>query len=113
MIAKTDRTNSERWLPLWMHSYDTAGVMEYLYHNWLPLAVIKVISKDFREEMGLKVCLFLAYIHDAGKLCSQFQSGVAEQVRDIREKLFQEAISLASPKNLTKKIPHPYAGKVF
>lgn len=111
MIAKTDRTNSERWLPLWMHSYDTAGVMEYLYHNWLPLAVIKVISKDFGEEMGLKVCLFLAYIHDAGKLCSQFQSGVAEQVRDIREKLFQEAISLASPKNLTKKIPHSLCGE--
>ena len=70
-----------------MHSYDTAGVMEYLYHNWLPLAVIKVIGKDFGEEMGLKVCLFLAYIHDAGKLCSQFQSGVAEQVRDIRGKI--------------------------
>ena len=57
MIAKTDRANSERWLPLWMHSYDTAGVMEYLYHNWLPPAVIKVIGKDFGEEMGLKVCL--------------------------------------------------------
>lgn len=111
MIAKTDRANSERWLPLWMHSYDTAGVMEYLYHNWLPLAVIKVIGKDFGEEMGLKVCLFLAYIHDAGKLCSQFQSGVAEQVRDIREKLFQEAISLVLSKNLTKKIPHSLCGE--
>ena len=98
MIAKTDRANSERWLPLWMHSYDTAGVMEYLYHNWLPLAVIKVIGKDFGEEMGLKVCLFLAYIHDAGKLCSQFQSGVAEQVRDIRENYFRKLFHLFYPK---------------
>ena len=41
MIAKTDRTDNELWLPLWMHSYDTAGVMEYLYHNWVPPAAIK------------------------------------------------------------------------
>lgn len=27
MIAKTDRTDNELWLPLWMHSYDTAGVI--------------------------------------------------------------------------------------
>ena len=51
MIAKTDRTDNELWLPLWMHSYDTAGVMEYLYHNWVPPAAIKVICKDMGEEM--------------------------------------------------------------
>ena len=35
MIAKTDPVDSERWLPLWMHARDTAGVMEHLYDNWL------------------------------------------------------------------------------
>ena len=49
MIAKTDRMNNELWLPLWMHSFDTAGVMKYLYYNWLPPAVIKTICKDFGE----------------------------------------------------------------
>lgn len=111
MIAKTDRMNNELWLPLWMHSFDTAGVMKYLYYNWLPPAVIKTICKDFGEETGLKVCLFLAYSHDVGKLTYVFMTNVAQQVTEIREKLLQEGISLASPKSLTKKIPHSLCGE--
>ena len=111
MIAKTDRMNNELWLPLWMHSFDTAGVMKYLYYNWLPPAVIKTICKDFGEETGLKVCLFLAYSHDVGKLTYVFMTNVAQQVTEIREKLLQEGISLASPKSLTKKIPHSLGGE--
>ena len=32
MIAKTDRTDNELWLPLWMHSYDTAK-MTYVFQS--------------------------------------------------------------------------------
>ena len=44
MIAKTDRTNSERWLPLWMHSYDTAGVMAVSYTHLVKYFLKKVES---------------------------------------------------------------------
>lgn len=94
MIAKTDRTDNELWLPLWMHSYDTAGVMEYLYHNWVPPAAIKVICKDMGEEMGLKVCLFLAYCHDTAKMTYVFQSNISEGVKIIREAIIQDRKSV-------------------
>ena len=110
MIAKTDRTNSERWLPLWMHSYDTAGVMEYLYHNWLPLAVIKVISKRFWGRDGLEGMLVSCIHPRCGKLCSQFQSGVAAGKR-YPGKLFQEAISPSTQKSDEKDTLIPYAGR--
>lgn len=111
MIAKTDRTDNELWLPLWMHSYDTAGVMEYLYHNWVPPAAIKVICKDMGEEMGLKVCLFLAYCHDTAKMTYVFQSNISEGVKIIREAIIQEGIKLIDPKKLTNRISHSLCGE--
>ena len=111
MIAKTDRTDNELWLPLWMHSYDTAGVREYLYHNWVPPAAIKVICKDMGEEMGLKVCLFLAYCHDTAKMTYVFQSNISEGVKIIREAIIQEGIKLIDPKKLTNRISHSLCGE--
>ena len=111
MIAKTNRTDNEFWLPLWMHSYDTAGVMEYLYHNWIPPAVIKVICKDMGEEMGLKVCLFLAYIHDIAKATYCFQSTISQKSKIIQERIIQEGVNLALPKYLAESQSHSLNGE--
>ena len=64
MIAKTDPVDSERWIPLWMHAYDTAGVMGYLYDNWLSPLAKHVVCEQFSESYFRKLCVLLAYLHD-------------------------------------------------
>ena len=73
MIAKTDPVDSERWLPLWMHARDTAGVMEHLYDNWLSPSAKHVVCEQFGESYGRKLCVLLAYLHDIGKANYAFQ----------------------------------------
>lgn len=36
LAGKTDPENTSLWLPLWMHLWDTAGIMERLVRQWLP-----------------------------------------------------------------------------
>ena len=38
LAGKTDPENTSLWLPLWMHLWDTAGIMERLVRQWLPKA---------------------------------------------------------------------------
>ena len=47
--GKTDPDNSSLWLPLWMHLWDTAGIMRFLVQQWLPESVRRNLDLD--EEL--------------------------------------------------------------
>lgn len=74
--AKSDSENEDHWLPLWMHSKDTAEVMRYLVLRWLPDAT----RKHFRmqEDVLVAVAMFLGWMHDAGKATVLFQSRILQ-----------------------------------
>jgi hypothetical protein len=36
MAAKSDLEDPDKWLPFWLHSRDTAEVMNRLLYHWLP-----------------------------------------------------------------------------
>ena len=84
--------NSSAWLPLWMHSMDTADILSHLLDGWLPNH-IKEIS-DLPEAELKKLCRFLALTHDIGKLTPVFVVRILEHLPEIRQQL--EALSGAS-----------------
>ena len=53
LVGKTDPENTSLWLPLWMHLWDTAGIMERLVRQWLPESVKRAMG--MREE-ALRAC---------------------------------------------------------
>ena len=115
MIAKTDPVDSERWLPLWMHARDTAGVMEHLYDNWLSPSAKHVVCEQFGESYGRKLCVLLAYLHDIGKATYAFQSLISEKIPQIKEKLEAEGLLLVSARDLTdqKERVHSFCGETI
>ena len=48
--GKTDPVNSGFWLPLWMHLWDTAGIMERLVRQWLPESAKRAMGFEREEE---------------------------------------------------------------
>lgn len=70
LVAKTDPQNQDRYLPLWMHAKDTAGVMAYLCENWLPHSMETLMGVS-RPELH-RLLIFLASIHDVGKISNSF-----------------------------------------
>lgn len=81
-VAKTDFENRQRYLPLWMHALDTAGIMDELCRAWLPRALWQRLTREMREEMHGRICCLLALTHDIGKLTAQFQTLVQPQLDD-------------------------------
>ncbi len=77
MVAKSDRVNSNRWLPFWMHSMDVAKVSEYLYcTRFAGLSEICGIS----FEQLKKIIVLLGYLHDIGKLTELFQAKILRSI---------------------------------
>lgn len=84
-IAKTDRKNPAYGLPLWMHARDTAGVMLYLWEKWLPDSMAAITGLRRNELRPLLI--FLAAMHDIGKISNAFVCQIAENLPDIRLQL--------------------------
>ena len=51
--GKTDRTDADKWLPLIMHLYDTAGIMNCLARDWLPESVRRRIEDSIYNGSSL------------------------------------------------------------
>lgn len=90
LAAKTDPQNTDLWLPLWIHSRDTAEVMRCLAINWL--------SDGARAALGLeeailsKTAYFLGAVHDIGKATVLFQSNITQHLPEARERLTRQCI---------------------
>lgn len=81
-VAKTDRQNPAYGLPLWMHTRDTVGVMQYLWEKWLPDSMAALTGLGWKELRPLLI--FLAAMHDVGKISNAFVCQIAENMPDIR-----------------------------
>jgi CRISPR-associated endonuclease/helicase Cas3 len=113
MAAKTDPKYGEGWLPLWMHLYDTAGVISKLTDHWLPQSTINAIGLS-HEDLK-KTSVFLAAIHDIGKATPLFQSKITMMMPGIREKLADAEVRLFDLHFFqdASKSPHALAGEVI
>lgn len=63
-----------RWLPLWQHMDDAAGVAAHLFHRWLAPQAVRVLSADFGGDAAAAraAVSMLAGMHDLGKATPAF-----------------------------------------
>ena len=112
LIAKSGNSSNE-WLPLWMHLRDTVEIIKKLLKEF--------ISDSFAESCGLtikqlhQVALFLAYVHDIGKVTVGFQYKiglvVTERVGELGYYGLKLPICIDADK--LKLTPHALAGEVI
>lgn len=115
VVAKSDRETSMGWLPFWMHSFDTAGVMEKLLLHWIPRNVYDYLSESCGgEDRVLPTARFCALTHDIGKITAFFQARIAEAMLDSPFLPYMEP-KYAKTKNFlyNGKTPHPLASQAI
>lgn len=80
-VAKSDRENGNDWLPFWMHSFDTAGIVEKLAQKRLPESISDYLCAECggREKL-FSTLKFCALVHDIGKVTVVFQSRIRDAV---------------------------------
>ncbi len=103
--------NGNAWLPLWMHSMDTAYTMERLLNNWLPEHFGQI--DDLRGTDLQKLCRFLALTHDIGKITPVFAARILERLPEIQQKLEATGLQIGTPRNYLcpGASPHAKAGE--
>ena len=74
--GKSDHGEGERWLPLFLHMYDSARVARGLWELWVPKGTKAAIARALHDDelLAETVFVFLAGVHDIGKATPAFQS---------------------------------------
>ena len=85
LAGKSDPAHSGLWLPLWMHMWDTAGVMRRLVQKWLPEMVRRGIGLE--EGHLIRLACFLGFVHDIGKATAVFQRKIMGSLPEAWERL--------------------------
>ena len=111
LAGKTDPENTSLWLPLWMHLWDTAGIMERLVRQWLPESVKRAMGFE-REEALLAHARFLGGIHDIGKATVAFQANILRTLPEARQRL-ETLTPLDCPEQNRRESPHARAGEAI
>ena len=109
LAGKTDPENTSLWLPLWMHLWDTAGIMERLVRQWLPESAKRAMGFE-REEALLAHARFLGGIHDIGKATVAFQANILRTLPEARQRL-ETLTPLDCPEQNRRESPHARAGE--
>lgn len=110
--AKTDPMDSSRWLPLWMHLWDTAETMRRLVREWLPEETVRATGMGFQELIRLAV--FLGAMHDIGKATFLFQTDITKTIPE-RWALLERSVGfdVQSPDLQRHRSPHAMAGETI
>lgn len=111
LAGKTDPENTSLWLPLWMHLWDTAGIMERLVRQWLPESAKRAMGFE-REEALLAHARFLGGIHDIGKATVAFQANILRTLPEARQRL-EMLTPLDCPEQNRRESPHARAGEAI
>ena len=111
LAGKTDPENTSLWLPLWMHLWDTAGIMERLVRYWVPESTKRAMG--FRdEETLLATARFLGGVHDIGKATVVFQANILRALPEARQRL-ETLTPLDCPVQNSRESPHARAGEAI
>ena len=108
--GKTDPQNSSLWLPLWMHLRDTAGIMRLLVQQWLPESVRQELDMD--EDLLTRTAVFLAWVHDVGKVTLSFAGPIMDLLPEAKQRL-ETCTELCWNKQDRKMSPHALAGEAI
>lgn len=111
LAGKTDPENTSLWLPLWMHLWDTAGIMERLVRQWLPESVKQAMGFECEEAL-LAHARFLGGIHDIGKATVAFQANILRTLPEARQRL-EMLTPLDCPEQNRRESPHARAGEAI
>lgn len=108
-------SQEHKWLPVWAHLLDTAGVMEYLLNHWISPSIVAGITKRNKLDDFDKLCVFVALVHDMGKFTPIFQSKLLELFSEFRNLISQYGIEIPRSKDFydPNKSPHEYAGEAI
>lgn len=85
IIGKSDKETG-RWLPMFIHAEDAAGVTEYLLKTRYQ-SLADICGIEYGELV--KTAKLLAYLHDIGKITPLFQARILSSLPD-RRKLFED-----------------------
>ena len=110
LCAKTRRDKKSEWLPLWMHSTDTAGVMEYLSRNWVARSTRKALGFSCEEDL-VRYGKFLGFVHDIGKGTAVFQHRITSWNTETERKLYEEGWKIKKGKLRENASRHALAGE--
>lgn len=108
LIAKTDKEDKNKWLPLYMHLRDTADVIKRIIST-LPDSVIR--ASGLPEENFRRTAIFLAAVHDIGKATSYFQNIITKNNDEWFENLNSAGYTINRVYSYQGKTPHAYAGQ--
>ena len=119
LAAKSDPSDGERWLPLWVHARDTAEIMRRLAGSWLPQAVRRWFADGeplYRVDEAALIAAagFLGWTHDLGKATVLFQSRIMQNIPAARERL-EKATTLPALKAFPAggRTPHARASEAI
>lgn len=110
-IAAKSGSSGGRWIPLKVHSLDTSHIMKYLLNSWVPQRIVQQISADSKVE---RICMFLAMVHDIGKITRIFQYRISHSIPGHLERL--QRIGVLEKDISTRdadKVSHARAGQVI
>lgn len=100
IIAKSNHKIGE-WLPLWIHSCDTAKMIEFLIYKRFQHSCDDC-AMDYDEFR--KTAILLAYLHDIGKITPLFQSRLLSALPNMRTAFEHNSIRIPFESELKK--PH-------
>ena len=106
MSAKSSEEDADAWLPFWIHSIDTAGVLAYLIDGHLAPSALKCIGKEAK-----KLILFTGIVQDIGMLTEVFQNRMSNRITEHRQRLEERGFPVSTSFPYAEKSPHNVAGE--
>ena len=115
----TAKMNPEtnKWLPLWVHSADTYNIAKRLLSEWLSADACQALSGNLSRDDLLSVVECAAVLHDFGKATILFQTRITADCPVLQDRLRRAGVSLFTGDETkafqAKRLSHAAAGEVL
>lgn len=112
-----------KWLPLYVHMYDSSEVGRRLWSNWIPYNTKKIVLDGIRGdgksnatmEDAEKLYVFLSAAHDVGKAMPAFQGRKTHPNTDAeyisRERISATGLKVRDDLESPNEIPHSHVSE--
>lgn len=111
-VAKAGKDDTSKYLPLWMHLCDTAGVMGKLYDERLSAHERKLFTEAIgSSDKAKQIFELVGLMHDFGKASSIFQATILSNIPDYRR--FPVQLLKSSSYEHSEKSHHTWLGMLL